>query len=256
MALVWLSWMLPPCSYVRWSMVALVLGAACSPSMDPITVARECPNKPYREPEKHSGENRDQLIADFENGTRDLAPYGRRDGEWVLGNESPTPTRLVAQASDDCAAAGRWAGNIVLSQPQSWGANWTAVFRAPTSTGTAVPYDARAYGGISFWAAFGDANEASDHVAFGVTTWDTVWNNTICPLCLAGSYNGTQCAYCNAHYFFSAPLTREWKRYSIRFEDMVQTPAYMPMRRDQLVGFVIWPRQQVDLWVDDIRFEL
>ena len=258
MALVLPSWMLPPRPYVRFSIVAAVFGAACSPSIEPITLARECPNKPYREPAKYplADADKDRLIANFENGTADVAPYGHRDGRWILGNEiNPTPTKLVAQAADDCAAEGTWAGNIQLSPPESWGANWTAEFRAKTSAGTAVPYDARAYGGISFWAAFGATNDASDHVAFGVTTWDTVWNNTICPLCSTGSYSGAQCAYCNDHYLFNVSLTREWKRYSIRFEEMVQTPAYIPMRRDQLVGFIIWPRQQVDLWVDDIRFE-
>ena len=29
-----------------------------------------------------------------------------------------------------------------------------------------------------------------------------------------------------------------------------------PLKRDQLVGFVLWPNHPCDLWIDDIRFEL
>jgi len=247
--------MAPPRAYLSFLIVAAVFGGACSPSIEPITVNRECPNLPFRGPAALANADTDSLIADFENGISEVARFGHRDGPWILGNEFPTPTLLITQAMTDCAADGRWAGHFVLSEPASWGANWTAVFRATTSAGTAVPYDARAYGGISFWGAFGAANVGSDHVAFGVTTWDTVWNNTLCPLCSTGASSSAQCASCNNHYLFNVPLTREWKHYIVRFEDMAQTPAYTPMRRDQLVGFIIWPRQQVDLWIDDIHFE-
>jgi hypothetical protein len=27
------------------------------------------------------------------------------------------------------------------------------------------------------------------------------------------------------------------------------------MRQDQLVGFIIWPLQPFDIWIDDVRFE-
>jgi hypothetical protein len=29
-----------------------------------------------------------------------------------------------------------------------------------------------------------------------------------------------------------------------------------PLRRDQMVGFVLWPNRKSNLWIDDIRFEL
>jgi hypothetical protein len=27
------------------------------------------------------------------------------------------------------------------------------------------------------------------------------------------------------------------------------------MRRDQLVGLIMWPNHQFDIWIDDVRFE-
>lgn len=257
MALVLPSRMLPPRLFIRFSIVAALLGAACDPSMEPITVARECPSKPYRGPAARANEDPTLVIADFENGPDiTLSPKGHWDGSWILGNETnPTPKYLAAEPSWDCAAEGTWAGHVGLSPPHDWGANWIGAFHARTSAGTAVPYDARAYSGVSFWAAFGGGNEDSEHVAFGVSTWDTAWDNSLCQLCAAGSTTAYQCVYCSDHYLYNVSLTREWTRYTVRFEQMQQSPAYIPMRRDQLVGFVIWPRDQVDLWVDDIRFE-
>lgn len=261
MALVLPSRMLPPRPCVHFFLVVALSGAACDPSVDPITVARECPRKPYRAPGALAdAADPELLIADFENASATptaLAKAGRRDGSWILGSETnPTPTVLVAQATTECAANGSWAGHMLLSPPHDWGANWIGAFRARTSAGTAVPYDARAYGGVSFWAAFGAQNSESEHVAFGVSTWDTAWDNSLCQLCATGATTSYQCVYCSNHYLYDVPLTREWTHYTVRFDQMEQSPAYIPMRRDQLVGFVVWPRKQVDLWIDDIRFEL
>jgi hypothetical protein len=72
MALVLPSRMLPPRQYVRFSIVAAVFGAACSPSIEPITIARECPNKPYRQPAQYPLPDLDQLLSNFENKNSDL----------------------------------------------------------------------------------------------------------------------------------------------------------------------------------------
>jgi hypothetical protein len=245
--------------YVRFSVVAAVLGAACSPSIEPISVDRQCPNMPFRRPQEYAkAADPDLLITDFEGDDHtQLAKVGHRDGSWILGNETnPTPTLLIAKPLDDCAALGQWSGHFQLSAPTSWGANWTAVFRV-YPTGTAVPYDARAYGGISFWAAFGGNNRVSEHVAFGVTTLDTAWNNGICSTsCTSVSTWVSQCSSCNVPYLYNVSLTRDWQHYVVRFDQMAQAPpAATPLRRDQLVGFIMWPRQEVDLWIDEIRFE-
>jgi hypothetical protein len=251
--------MLPPEAYARFSVLAAVLGVACSPSVEPISVDRECPNMPFRRPQAYASvADPELLITDFEgDDPTQLAKLGHRDGSWILGNEiNPTPTVLVAEPMNDCAALGQWSGHFVLSEPTNWGANWTAVFRA-NPTFTAVPYDARAYSGISFWAAFGANNVASKGVGFGVTTWDTAWNNGSCSTsCASVSTWAASCSACNVPYLVNVPLTRDWQRYLVRFDQMAQTPATSTsLRRDQLVGFILWPRQQVDLWIDEIRFE-
>jgi hypothetical protein len=80
------------------------------------------------------------------------------------------------------------------------------------------------------------------------------------------SYNGGICVptntppTCTDHYMVKkpVPLTHSWQRYVVRFDDMAQAGWGVPqiaMRRDQLVGFIIWPKQQFDIWIDDVRFE-
>jgi hypothetical protein len=63
-------------------------------------------------------------------------------------------------------------------------------------------------------------------------------------------------AHCNDHYMTAVTLTRSWQRYEIRFDELAQEIApQTPMRRDQLVGFIIWTQQQCDIWIDDVRLE-
>jgi hypothetical protein len=221
-----------------------MLGGACSPSVGPIAVGPDCPEKPFRGPEQYADEPGDLLVSDFEVGTKDLAKVAGRDGSWVLGDDGTSET-LTAQPTMACAARDRWAGHFAALGYKSWGANWTAIFRSGAG---AVPYDARAYGGISFWAAFGADNGPSFSVPFGIVTMDTAWNSLVC-------------SPCDDHYLTTVPLTRDWQRYVVRFEDMDQGgwgSPQTPMRRDQFVGFVIWPKQpvqQFDIWIDDVRFE-
>jgi hypothetical protein len=141
----------------------------------------------------------------------------------------------------ECAARGQWAGQLAASTPTSWGNNWTAFFRAP-GTSSPVPYDGSAYGGVSFWAAFGADNGPPFGVPIGIVTMDTAR-----PSCTT---------HCDDHYMASVTLTHEWQRYELRFDDLAQQndpPA--PMRRDQLVGLIIWTQQQCDVWIDDARLE-
>jgi hypothetical protein len=192
-----------------------------------------------------SNEPPDQLISDFESGTRDLAQVGGRDGSWVLGWDNtpgvPIPTN---EPSSMCVARGKWAGHYEASGWASWGTNWTAIFRAQPNS-VPFPYDGRAYSAISFWAAFGGDYDSLFNVPVGITTMDTAWNSS-------------GCTTCNDFYQTKVSLSREWRRFVVRFDDMAQSGYGIPqvaMRRDQLVGFIIWPDQQFDIWIDDLRFE-
>jgi hypothetical protein len=224
----------------RIPLLAALLGGGCDPSAEPIVVASECPQKPFRGPEAYASEPVDRMLSDFEGGTTELLDVADRNGSWIHGRDL-TSVSVTIGPSTECAARGQWAGNLAASTPTGWGNNWTAYFRAP-GTSAPVPYDGRAYGGVSFWAAFGAENGPSFGVPFGIVTMDTVR-----PMCGA---------HCDDHYMASLTLTREWQRYDLRFDDLVQAIApQTPMRRDQLVGFIIWTQQQCDVWIDDVRLE-
>ena len=224
---------------------ALLLGGGCGGALDPITVGSLCPGQPLRGPNQYVDEPEIQLIDDFESGDKHLPMEGGRDGYWVLGSDLSSGT-LIAEPSSHCVARGKWAGHFAAHGFTSWGNNWTAVFRATSSSNGAQPYDGRAYGGISYWAAFGGDNGPDFAVPLGVTTLDNAWN-------------GGVCTSCQDFYGTTVPLTHDWRRYEIRFDTLAQSgwgSPQVPMRQDQLVGFIIYPRQQFDIWIDDLRFEL
>ena len=137
-------------------LLAALPGGGCSPSLEPIVVGPDCPQKPFRGPELYADEPADRLLSDFESGTTELANVANRDGSWIHGRDL-TSVSVTIGPSMECAARGQWAGQLAASTPTSWGNNWTAYFRAP-GTSAPVPYDGSQYGGVSFWAAFGADN--------------------------------------------------------------------------------------------------
>jgi hypothetical protein len=224
-------------------LVAVQVCLGCGASVEPIDVAAGCPSQPLRGPESYAGEPADQLIDDFESGDDHLPQVAGRDGSWVLGSDGSSG-KLIYEVSPQCVARGKFSGHFAARGFTSWGNNWTAVFRAAPMT-TAVPYDGSKWNAISFWAAFGSDNGPSFEVPMGLTTMDNAWN-------------GGGCAPCMDFYAAKVPLTHSWQRFVIRFDQMAQNGTgfpQVPMRRDQLVGFIIYPRQQFDIWIDDVRFE-
>jgi hypothetical protein len=227
----------------------LVLAAAhlcggCAPSIEPIEVAAGCPGQPIRGPEAYADEPADQLIDDFETGDKHLSSTAFPSGGWVLGGDLSGDV-LIAQTSQRCAARGKYSGHFAASGYKTWNNNWTAIFRLPTSN-TALPYDGSKWSAISFWAAFGADNGAPFDVPLGVTTMDNAWNGGVC--------NGG----CMDYYGVKVRFSNNWERYVVRLDQMQQSGTGSPqlaMRREALVGFILWPRQQFDLWIDDVRFE-
>lgn len=216
--------------------------AGCGSSIEPIEVAAGCPGKPIRGPLQYADEPADLLISDFETGLQ-LAEVAGRDGQWVEGSDGTSETSIV-KPSAQCVANGKWSGHFVGRGFTSWGMNWTAVFRPTSSAGTPLAYDGRGYTGISFWAAFGGDDGSDFEIPVGITTMDTAWNSLICNPC-------------TDHYMTKVPLTHQWQRFEISFAEMVQSGVGSPllaMRRDQMVGFIIWPRQDFDIWIDEVRF--
>jgi hypothetical protein len=226
------------------AMLALLAGTGCDASLDPIQVADGCPGRPLRGPLAYVGEPSIQLIADFEKDTDALANVDGRSGSWVVGSDGSSSEKPIAERSGQCAGRGSYAGHFAGRGFTRWGANWTAVFE-PTSGGSPVPYDASKYSGVSFWAAFGGDNGPDFAVSMGITTMDNAWNSHLCQVCMD-------------YYRTRVRLTHDWKRFVLPFVSMAQDghgSPLVPMRKDQMVGFILWPTQQFDIWIDDVRFE-
>jgi hypothetical protein len=225
--------------------VALALvGFGCEVDLAPIAVADGCPEQPLRGPQAFAGQPSGLLIDDFEHADMSLPHQGGRDGFWVLGTEDGDP-QVDATISDHCAARGQRAGHFSGGSFTSWGANWTALLLEQPG-GRAVPYDATAYGGFSFWAA---AARTDAGVPFtlpvGVTTMDVAWNGGICS------------NDCMDYYRAQVSVGHAWQRFSVRFSELKQGGSGDPvaLRRDQLVGVIFWPDRDFDVWIDDVRFE-
>jgi hypothetical protein len=235
-------------------LVLAVVGGACSPSVEPIVVAPGCPDRPLRGPQQYANDPLERLLADFEPEVTENADGGAenadcterlyriagRDGTWGHGRDL-TSQSVTMQPSMVCAARGKCAGHFATSPPTGWGNNWTAYFR---SGGGA--YDASAYTGVSFWAAFGGDNGPSFAVPFGIVTTDTAPKSSVC---------GDNCG---DDYMKGVTLTHAWQRHVLRFQELAQGgwgTVQTPLRRDQVVGFIVWTKQQCDIWIDDVRFE-
>jgi hypothetical protein len=234
--------MSPACSPARCLALGLAL-SACDASVSPIEVGEGCPSGPERGPEQWVSNPDSRLIDDFERSDMFLPRVGGRDGAWILGSDDSFE-KLEAESSRDCAARGARAGHFSGSGFREWGANWTAVLRN-TQNNMAVAYDASEYGAISFWAALGGADAEPVSLPVGVTTLDVAWNGGVCTTCMD-------------FYRTLVWLTPTWQRLVIRFEDLAQSGTgdpLVPLRRDQLVGFIAWPDRDFDLWLDDVRFE-
>ena len=224
-------------------MVAVLTAAACEVAVDPIEVPHGCPDRPVRGPEAVDDVPLEQMIDDFEDSDSMLFTVGGRTGVWTSMSNG-TSTMLFAVPSNSCAARGSWAGHFAGAGFTDWGASVTGYLMAQGGP-FAVPYDGSHYSGISFWAATGSSRDATP-IELGFSTIDTVTNGGVCTACFD-------------YYREAIQLTHSWKRFVLRFADLKQSglgrPQVPEMDTEKLVGLVIWPEKQFDMWIDDIRFE-
>jgi hypothetical protein len=224
-------------------LLAVLTAAACEVVVDPIEVPPGCPDMPLRGPEAVDDVPIDLQIDDFEDGDSMILTVAGRNGLWASMSNG-TSTMLFAVPSNNCAARGHWAGHLAGAGFTDWGASVTAYLMAQSGP-FAIPYDASHYSGFSFWAATGSRHDATP-IELGFTTIDTVTNGGVCTACFD-------------YYRKPIQLTHSWQRFVIRFSDLKQSglgkPQIPEMNTEKLVGFLIWPEKQFDIWIDDIRFE-
>jgi len=91
----------------------------------------------------------------------------------------------------------------------------------------------------------GPEAEAPYDLPVGITTLDVAWNGGVCSVCMD-------------FYRKTVPLSSTWQRFDVPFAELAQAGTGNPLtalRRDQLVGFILWPTHAFDIWIDDVRFE-
>lgn len=226
----------------------LALGAGltavgCTASLDPIDVGPGCPKAPLRGPEEFAGASTDLMIDDFEDGEIMLLPQvAGRNGYW-FSNSDGSSVAWGGITTDRCFARGTSAAHFYGGGFAGWGAHHVAYFLEAGFGGAAVPYDATAFSGISFWAAVGFDIASPLEVPVGVLTMDT-------------AVNAGRCTVCDYHRT-TVVLTDAWQRHVIRFADLAQAgngPA-TPLRLEEAVALMIWPTGDYRIFIDDIRFE-
>ena len=214
--------------------------AACNAAVDPIDVTAGCPDMPLRGPEEFAAASPESVIDDFEDGDLLLTRVADRSGSWYpFPVSSPTTT---GGASTKCAARGLQSGHFLAVGAADGAVNWNATMVDPFTA--VIPYDASPWGGFSFWIAAGETVTLPFDTTVGINTTDVIDAGGVCMTC--GDY-----------HLVRIPLTRSWTRWSIRFEDLKQKGFGVPqvaLRKDRVVNFIFWPKQ-IDLWIDDFRFE-
>jgi len=127
----------------------------------------------------------------------------------------------------------------------TWGAGMAFDLSSPGG-GTKLPYDASAYGGITFWARAGAATQTSLRVNIPEVATDPV---------------GHSCApKCNDHFGKTLTLTTAWAQYTLAFAggDLSQSGwgTVATFDKSTLIGvqFQVAAGSTFDIWIDDIAF--
>lgn len=110
-----------------------------------------------------------------------------------------------------------------------------------------VPVDARAYGGVRFWARVGQAT--TTHASFSIAAGS-------CPPPDAGAGDASAPSDCTLSYGKGLTLTTDWARIDIPFDQLLSNPGRLPIPRDQIYSFeyTVPGSTTFDLWIDDISW--
>jgi len=183
------------------------------------------------------------MIDDFEDGNVTLLPADGRSGAWYMQNDGSgmqLPNQdgmLVALLEPPRESSERglhtWGGDFF-----QWGALVRADF--DVQLGEAEPYDISPYTGVKLWARSGD--DGSYQIDVQIATVET----------------DDDCNACD-HYGSSIETTPVWQQFTLPFAAMERddfgTSGPSEIELDQALGVVVrFPREDFDVWIDDVSF--
>lgn len=187
------------------------------------------------------GSGQEPLIDDFEDGDTRLPLLDKRAGSWMVYNDGsakqePRPgSTFAANRLPQPRGTSKFGLHSTGGKFTKWGAA-VGIELSPLRC-----YDASAYAGIAFWA------RGRGEVRVNLRMAQVV----------AEEFGGTCVSDCYDAHGTSRPLTREWRRYEVRWEDVAQqgfgTQVAFDPRWLYSLEFA-FPKGQgpFDFWVDDV----
>jgi hypothetical protein len=184
------------------------------------------------------------LLDDWEENDSRIAPLDGRGGSWATyddgtGKQTPPdksplfPTRIASGREESARALHMTGGKF-----EDWGVTFGA------ELADAACYDASAYSGIEFWAK----GPGVIKVGFQMIDVQDV------------KYGGRCKTDCYNTHRKVIELSKTWKHYGVRWEDLHQLyeagpPLAFDPRRVRFLEFGIGPEHTpYDLWIDDVAF--
>jgi hypothetical protein len=189
------------------------------------------------------GSGHDLLIDDFEDGDTRLLVVDKRAGNWVAFNDgtgSMSP-RMGAAFPAARIPGGRGESHFGLHTHGGKFTKWGAVLSVELSPRRC--YDASKYAGIAFWAR----GKAQLRVAVKMTQ------------VVAEEFGGSCVKDCFDGHGAERVLTKDWQRYEVRWEELVQNGfgnvlPFDPRSLFSIELAVPASRPAFDYWVDDVSF--
>ncbi len=192
-------------------------------------------------------------IDDFEDGNIDLPKTDSRSSKWFFqtdgsttGTSTPLPASLLPV--DGGANSSGKAFHLEGDQFTTWGVVLGTGLNDAMG-GLNCPYDASAYGGISFYA------KGSGQIRFAVAE-SAIYPTSLGGTCVSPTPNDADCF--NAHGKLIT-LAAEWTKVEVPWTDLAQgnwgVKAAFDPKTIMLIEFAATNEQQpFDFWVDEIEF--
>lgn len=201
------------------------------------------------------------LLDDFEDGNAQIAPVAGRMGGWYSFGDTTVGGTIqpLGDSAPEVIPGGRATSKRALHMTSTGFLDWgsgvsTAVHWGPNAAGVSglLPYDARDYKGVTFYARIGDTSAASIRIQFNDSL--TRPEGGKCKL------DGAPGQQCYDGFGIDIPgLSTTWQAFRIPFAGLTQRGFGVPggaLDTATLyeVGLAFPPAVITDFWLDDIRF--